>query len=167
MGNSLGTAGGSRIVIQRGAALHYFDQEDCMDRTGARVAGLSRWVVLTAMVACIAGSSPALFALTNTLTINVVSATDNSTHITPYKYIINIDNTGTTEQRSPAPGTGCSPQDAGYPDSCNWVSIAGVKSSAPIYTQGNQDDFPGGVFTINGSGSSLACRSLPDLDPGG
>ncbi len=46
--------------------------------------------------------------------------------VSEYKYIINIDNTGTTTQRSPAPGTGCSPQDAGYPGTCNWTSIAGA-----------------------------------------
>lgn len=61
--------------------------------------------------------------------------------ITSYKYLINVDNTGTTAQRSPAPGTGCSPQDAGYPDSCKWTSIAGVPGSSPIYTQGTQADF--------------------------
>lgn len=61
--------------------------------------------------------------------------------VTSYKYIINVDNTGTTVQRSPAPGTGCSPQDAGYPGSCNWTSIAGVPGSSPIYTQGDQADF--------------------------
>ena len=58
-----------------------------------------------------------------------------------YKYIINIDNTGTTVQRSPAPGTGCSPQDAGYPNSCHWTSIAGAATSSPVYTSGTQADF--------------------------
>ena len=104
-------------------------------------------------------ASPAA-ATVSTLTLHVNSAADSSNvtqnygihqgdAITKFKYIINLDLTGTTTQRSPAPGTGCSPQDAGYPDSCNWVSIAGVNHQAPIYTQGNQDDFPGGVFTIN------------------
>ena len=55
-----------------------------------------------------------------------------------YKFLVNIDNTGTTVQRSPAPGTGCSPQDAGYPGSCAWTSIAGAASSSPVYTQGSQ-----------------------------
>ncbi len=61
--------------------------------------------------------------------------------VTSYKYLINIDNTGTTVQRSPSAGTGCSPSDAGYPASCSWTSIAGTPGSSPIYTQGNQDDF--------------------------
>ena len=110
-----------------------------------------------------AGLVPAVSQVTpvladSTLHLSVISAADSGNYgitkgdaITSFKYIINIDNTGTTEQRSPAPGTGCSPQDAGYPDSCNWVSIASTASSSPIYTQGNQDDFPGGVFTINGN----------------
>lgn len=61
--------------------------------------------------------------------------------VASYKYLINVDNTGTTAQRSPAPGTGCSPQDAGYPDSCKWTSIAGTPGSSPIYTQGTEADF--------------------------
>lgn len=61
--------------------------------------------------------------------------------VASYKYLINVDNTGTTAQRSPAPGTGCSPQDAGYPGSCKWTSIAGVPGSSPIYTQGTEADF--------------------------
>ncbi len=68
--------------------------------------------------------------------------------VTIYKYIINVDNTGTTEQR--APTDGCSPSDptSAYPGTltppevkpCNWVSIAGVPGSSPIYTQGVNSD---------------------------
>ena len=93
-----------------------------------------------------------VLAQTNLLQLKVISANDSSTYgitkgdaITQFKYIINIDNTGTTQQRDANPGSGCSPQDAGYPDSCNWVSIAGVKSSSPIYTQGDQSDFANGA----------------------
>ncbi len=57
-----------------------------------------------------------------------------------------IDNTGTTEQRTPAVGSGCSPLDAGYPGSCNWASIAGVHDPSPVYTHGDQDDFVGGGY---------------------
>ena len=78
---------------------------------------------------------------TNEIRLTVKSATDG-TPIPNYSYIINEDNTGTTTQRSAEPGTGCSPQDTGYPDSCKWVSIAGVSSSSPILTQGDQSDFP-------------------------
>ena len=58
-----------------------------------------------------------------------------------FKFIINIDDTGTTEQRNPSDG--CSPDVAGYPSTCNWVSIAGVPTgSSPIYTQGDQSNVP-------------------------
>lgn len=70
--------------------------------------------------------------------------------VSTYKYLINIDNTGTTAVRSPAPGTGCSPQDAGYPDSCKWTSIAGVPGSSPIYTQGTQADFLAPIILPDG-----------------
>jgi uncharacterized repeat protein (TIGR01451 family) len=83
-----------------------------------------------------------------TVTFSVVSARNEplafgglgvakGSPISEYKYLVNIDNSGTTAQRSPLPGTGCSPQDAGYPDSCLWTSIAGAKGSSPIYTQGS------------------------------
>ena len=75
----------------------------------------------------------------NDVTLQVESATDG-TNIPEYKYIINIDNTGTTEQTSPADG--CSPGSSGYPDSCNWVSVAGRANNSPILTQGDQSDFP-------------------------
>jgi uncharacterized repeat protein (TIGR01451 family) len=86
------------------------------------------------------------------VTLNVVSARtepkafDNAgvvkgAVVSSYKYLINIDNTGTTTQRSPAVGTGCNTADAGYPSSCSWTSIAGAKGSSPIYTQGDQADF--------------------------
>ncbi len=32
--------------------------------------------------------------------------------VTSYKFLVNEDNTGTTTQRSPDPGTGCNPADA-------------------------------------------------------
>ncbi len=84
---------------------------------------------------------------TNTVHL-AVEGTDGSP-VDSFKYLINIDDTGTTTQRSAAPGSGCSPQDAGYPASCEWVSVAGVPSgSSPIATQGDQDDFNG--VTSNG-----------------
>jgi hypothetical protein len=95
--------------------------------------------------------------LTSQLTVNVISArteprafggagVNAGQAINEYLYIINIDNTGTTEQRSPSDG--CSPADPDYPDSCKWTSIAGATSYSPIYTQGNQDDFAGGGLTL-------------------
>lgn len=80
------------------------------------------------------------------VTLRVVSARSEPAHtpavlkgapIAAYKYLINIDNSGSTAgQRSAAPGSGCSTQDVGYPGSCKWTSIAGTPGSSPIYTQG-------------------------------
>ncbi len=86
---------------------------------------------------------------TSHLMLNVVDAA-NSTALTEYKYLINIDNTGDPFQ---ARNAGCSPEDAGYPDSCDWPSIRAVPGAAPIYTQGNQDDF---------NGTTLSGLDLPD-----
>jgi uncharacterized repeat protein (TIGR01451 family) len=101
------------------------------------------------------GSIPQAQAATNTLMLRVISADDSATYgiakgdvITQFKYIINIDNTGTTEQRSPADG--CSPADPGYPGSCHWVSVAGSAGSSPIFTQGDETDFGAGIDLPDG-----------------
>lgn len=120
-----------------------------------------RWGVtlLTILVMVIGGITPfsisALFveraaALTTThLTLNVVDA-DSSAAIGEYKYLINVDNTGNPLQ---ARGDGCSPDDPGYPDSCEWPSIRAVPGAAPIFAQGSQDDF---------NGASMSGFDLPD-----
>lgn len=84
-------------------------------------------------------------AMTNVLTSAnlTVHGTDGSA-VTTFRYIINLDNTGTTDQRTP--DDGCSPESEGYPDSCGWTSM-GIASSSPVVTQGNQDDFAAG-FTL-------------------
>ncbi|MFN0282859.1 MAG: SdrD B-like domain-containing protein [Kineosporiaceae bacterium] len=101
------------------------------------------------------GALPALpaQAATSTLDVSVISArseprfnggagvTKGAT-VPDFKYIINIDNTGTTEQRSPAPGSACLATDPGYPAGCRWTSIAERPSPSPIYAQGTQTDFP-------------------------
>lgn len=76
---------------------------------------------------------------TNHLMLKVVEA-GGSTTIAEYKYLVNVDNTGNPNQPYDA---GCSPDDPGYPDSCDWPSIRTVPGAAPIFTQGNQDDFNG------------------------
>ena len=92
-------------------------------------------------------------AAPNTLTLSVISArteprafggagVTQGDPISNFKYIINIDNTGTTEQRSPAPGSGCAATDPGYPANCYWASIMEVPAPSPVYTQGEQSDFP-------------------------
>jgi hypothetical protein len=134
--------------------------------------------------------TPAL-AASNTLTINVISArteprafggagVSQGDPITNFKYIINIDNTGTTDQRpdsiTGAPPTACTPDDPNYPASCNWVSIAGAASNSPIYTQGNQNDFASGMnlpdgrylISVIADGYKLdgAHFTIPLADPG-
>ncbi|MEZ4866169.1 MAG: choice-of-anchor D domain-containing protein [Caldilineaceae bacterium] len=123
---------------------------------------LTSFAPLAPMLASSALAADAMAPLaqtTNVLTINVVSArteprafggtgVNQGAPITEYKYIINEDNTGTTTQRTPADG--CSPSSAGYPGSCEWVSIAGVPGSSPIYTQGDQSDFGPGISLPNG-----------------
>ena len=75
--------------------------------------------------------------------------------ITQFKYLINVDNTGVTTQRPTPPfvndpPAACSPSSAGYPASCLWTSIAGAPSNSPIFTQGDQSDFPAGFDLPNG-----------------
>jgi hypothetical protein len=104
-------------------------------------------------------AAPAQVALTNDLTLNVIAqrtdgvpgGTIKGDPVTQYKYLINYDNTATTEQRTTNPADGCSPDSPGYPASCNWVSIAGAATHSPIYTSGDQDDFNG----VNGTSLSL------------
>ena len=110
--------------------------------------------------AALAAPASAPAAQTNTLRLNVVSARTESRAfsgagvskgavVASYRYIINIDNTGTTEQRlDPANGAlppACTPADPTYPANCRWTSIAGVPGSSPIFTQGDQSDFTNGM----------------------
>jgi len=63
--------------------------------------------------------------------------------IANFKYIVNFDATGTTDQRlATAFSTGCGATNPGYPNTCRWPSIAEPSGWAPIYTQGDQGDFP-------------------------
>lgn len=106
------------------------------------------------------GLVPTALALTYSVDLQVVSArteprafgglgVTQGDPILEYKYIINIDNTGTTTQRTP--DDGCTPADGlSYPASCEWPSIAGVAGSSPIYTQGDQDDFAAGMTLPEG-----------------
>ncbi len=115
--------------------------------------------LLLAAVGTVFESAAPAQAATNTLKVHVVAARTEplalggagvtaGDPVADFEYIINEDNTGTTEQRSPADG--CSPADSEYPASCNWTSIAGAATSSPIVTQGDQDDFAAGVVLPNG-----------------
>lgn len=81
------------------------------------------------------------------VSLRVVEA-GTTTAISSFKFLVNIDNTGTTAQRAPALGTGCNYQDPGYPDSCHWTSIAGAASSSPVYTQGTGDTAAAALATV-------------------
>ncbi len=89
-----------------------------------------------------ARAEPEAAPTTNHFTLKVVDAS-NSSAISEFKYLINVDNTGDPFQPRNA---GCSPEDAGYPDSCDWPSIRAIPAFAPIYAQGNQDDFNGNIL---------------------
>ncbi|MEP7034745.1 MAG: SdrD B-like domain-containing protein, partial [Actinomycetota bacterium] len=120
--------------------------------------------VVIAMPVALLVALPALpaQAATNTLTLEVISArtearafngagVDKGAPIANFRYIINEDNTGTTAQRSPAPGSGCSTADANYPASCKWPSIMEVPhATSPIIASGDQADFTAGLDLPNG-----------------
>ena len=89
-------------------------------------------------------AQPAAAAGTNDVSIHVVDAKTGSP-ITTFQYLVNADNTGTTEQRSPSDG--CSPEVQGYPDTCHWTSV-GTPSSSPVVISGDESDFAG-VNTIH------------------
>ncbi len=78
-------------------------------------------------------------APSNHLMVNVVSATDAAS-ISDFKYIINVDNTGTTTQRSPA-RMAVTRATQVIRATCDWVSVAGRANNSPIFTQGDQSDF--------------------------
>jgi SdrD B-like domain len=77
-----------------------------------------------------------------------------------FKYLINIDNTGETTQRTPSDK--CSPAVAGYPTECKWTS-AGIKSQAPIYTQGDEADF---TFAADGTATGKSDAKLDAMPEG-
>ncbi len=116
--------------------------------SGRVIRSIARWTVVFTVMA-LGGVTAAEAA---NVTLKVVSARTEpkafggagvvkGAPVATYKYLINVDNTGTTTQRSPNLGTGCNYADPGYPDSCKWTSIAGTPGSSPIYTQGTQTDF--------------------------
>jgi uncharacterized repeat protein (TIGR01451 family) len=130
-------------------------------RSGKRHSAAIYLAMVIAMVGALmlvqSGSPTPVQAASSVLTLNVISARAEAkalggdgvakgAPITSFKYIINVDNTGTTEQNPYKAGSpaGCAVGDAGYPDSCHWTSM-GAESSAPIYTTGDQNDFAGGA----------------------
>ena len=124
---------------------------------GFRHKALHRFLRVTTILAVLLGSQTFMLldvqaktvvaAPTNHVMLNVTDA-NTSAAIGQFKYIINIDNTGTTTQRSPEDG--CNPGAPGYPASCQWISVAGAASSSPIFTQGTESDFGGGIDLPDG-----------------
>lgn len=111
------------------------------------------WTMLPPLVMpALAAAPTAPLAATHVLALNVVSARsagpiNQGDPITEYQYLINIDNTGNPTQ---ARNSGCAPDNAGYPDSCDWPSIRAVPGAAPIFTQGDQSDFGPGLTLPDG-----------------
>ena len=107
-------------------------------------------MLLLVALPAISTNVPQAAAQTNTLTLSVISARSEfdapggpvlkGDPVTEYKYLINKDNTG---DHSQAKNNGCTAGVAGYPDSCDWPSVREVPGAAPIFTQGDQDDFNG------------------------
>lgn len=111
-----------------------------------------RWPVLALVLAAAAPPS-ALAQASAPVALQVVSArteprafggagVQRGDPVTTYRYVLNVDNAGTAAGSfgdTPA----CTPSAAGYPASCPWPSVAAVRSSSPIYTQGTDADFAG------------------------
>ena len=108
----------------------------------------------TAVAVPVVVAAPAHAATTNAITVQVTSAraeahfpggaVTKGQAVTDYRYMINVDNTGTGDPvGAPEPGSGCSAEDASYPADCNWASLQEV-TGAPIYQQGTANDFTNG-----------------------
>ncbi len=119
------------------------------------VVGAAALATGTAVAVPVVAAGPAQAATTTTVGLSVTSArtephapngpVTEGDAVGDYRYMINVDNTGTSDPvGGPEPGSGCSAEDPGYPSECTWASITEV-TGAPIYTQGDQDDFAGGA----------------------
>ena len=121
-----------------------------------------RFGAVATAVALVCGVLVALPALpaqaaTSTLNLNVISArtepralggagVSEGDAVDAFTYLINIDNTGTTEQRT---ATGpCAAETPGYPADCHWPSIVDVEHPSPIYRQGDESDFADGGIDL-------------------
>lgn len=100
-------------------------------------------------------------AATNTVTVDVRTAFDSldttggplaGGPITEFEFLVNEDNVGDPNDVAAdceADATGTFP--ATFPDACQWPSLRSVPGSAPIVTQGDQDDLAGGLTLPDGS----------------
>ncbi|MEZ5409249.1 MAG: choice-of-anchor D domain-containing protein [Acidimicrobiales bacterium] len=103
-------------------------------------------IVALLVTAEVSTPSPAA-AATSSLNSGNFKVVDDGTGapIDQFRFVVNLDNTGTTSQRTP--DGPCSPGDSGYPDSCPWTSN-GTPSSSPVVTTGDQSDLDGAGFTL-------------------
>ncbi len=119
------------------------------------VVGAAALTAGTAVAVPVVAAGPAQAATTSALTVSVTSArtephapggpVTKGQSVPDFRYMINVDNTGTSDPvGGPEPGSGCSAEDPGYPSECTWASMLEV-TGAPIYRQGNQDDFANGA----------------------
>ena len=106
-----------------------------------------------ASTVALAAASPAR-AQNRTVNLQVVSAGPGATPIAQYRYLVNVDNTGTTAQRVAGRRVHARAS-PGYPASCRWTSIAGVPGSSPGLHAGRPERLP--------AAASAARRSLPRL----
>ena len=121
---------GPRPVRRRSRALH----------------AMAVLTLVLSVVAVAARATPAVSAPA-ALTLHVFDAAVPATTISNYQFLVNVDNTGQNIQRSPATGTGCSAQDAGYPGSCQWTSM-GIHSVSPIFAQGDQSQITAALAAV-------------------
>lgn len=139
---------------RRGAVRFGLSRPKALLRRVVTLIGSAALVTGSAVAVPVLVAAPAHAATTNTVTVAVTSAADgrapgSTVHkgdaVTDFRYMINVDNTGTGDPvGAPTPGSGCNADDPGYPGSCPWYSLQEV-TGAPIWTQGTASDFAGGA----------------------
>ena len=104
-------------------------------------------IVALLVTAEVSAPSPAAAAGNTMDSTNFSVVEEGGGTIANYQFVINLDNTGTTSQKTP--DGACSPTDANYPESCPWTSN-GTKSNAPVVTTGDQSDIAAGFDLPDG-----------------
>ena len=108
----------------------------------------STQATITAALLALVGMTAAQAA---TVTLNVVAARTTTPVGVPYKYLINVDNTGTTAIRTPTGA--CAPADPTYPANCHWTSHTGMNSEIPVFAQGD-------ATSLNGATEITICDAI-------
>ena len=147
---------------------------------------LARWVLTFSLAAVAAVLALSATAQAAPVALSVVSAraetrppvgpVTKGQAIPNYRYIINVDDTGSATPTTPI-GL-CSPLSTGYadplsPTRCPWPSIIGVAGSSAIVTQGDQTDFaspmdlPAGRYLISVQADGYKLDGTPFTVPAG